>query len=558
MQTMLKIKSFFPIVLITLLAITACASSEPAAVSAPAPQETSSIPVHLESVPFNKGACSGTFVNRPLNFTTTITAEAVEMFDSNGSGLGVNDLDNDGDLDIVLANLKGNNTVFWNEGDLNFTQLNIPHGQSRSVSIVDVNGDGWQDIIFTRQWSGPTYWQNNEGTFSQEFLPDITKQAYAMNWHDLDQDGDLDLVTASYDAALEKDLGNSFMLSDRAGVFVYENQDGFFARERLTNEAQGLAVFLRDLNDDGRTDILVGNDFAVQDEVWLQQPYGWEPSAPFETTTHSTMGFDSGDVNNDGRWELIATDMKPYATDQATLDQWQPVMDMMMHGEIEGDPQIMENVLQMQGDNGIFENQAADLGLDATGWSWSGKFGDLDHDGFLDLYVVNGMAASELFAQLPEYELVEENLAFRNDEGSGFVLATEWNLNAIEGGRGMSMADLDNDGDLDIIVNNLLAPAQIFENQLCQGESLQVDLFDLGSSNTRAIGAQVTLHTNNGRFTRDVRSNSGYLSGDPARLHFGFPSETMIEQLEVRWPDGTVSMVDDLSAGQLWRISRTQ
>jgi hypothetical protein len=118
------------------------------------------------------------------------------------------------------------------------------------------------------------------------------------------------------------------------------------------------------------------------------------------------------------------------------------------------------------------------------------------------------------------------------------------------------MADLDNDGDLDIVVNNLRAPAQIFENQLCGGFGLEVELSWPTGKNARAIGAELILHTSTGSYHREVRSTSGYLSGEPARVHFGFPSHSELIRLDVRWPDGQVSSIDNLFSQALLMITR--
>jgi hypothetical protein len=145
---------------------------------------------------------------------------------------------------------------------------------------------------------------------------------------------------------------------------------------------------------------------------------------------------------------------------------------------------------------------------------------------------------------------------FHNQQDGTFRPAPEWNLGSLASGRGMMMADLDGDGDLDIVVNNLRTSAQLFENQLCTGDSLQVDLRWPGSGNTRAIGAQLRLYTDGEVYTRDVRATSGYLSGDPARIHFGFPTTASLQRVEILWPDGAVSRIDQLGPQTLVEVTR--
>ena len=218
----------------------------------------------------------------------------------------------------------------------------------------------------------------------------------------------------------------------------------------------------------------------------------------------------------------------------------------------------MENVLQVADSEDAYQNLAADFGLEATGWSWSGKFGDLNNDGFLDLYVVNGMAAQELFSHLPQDELVEQNQLFINQQGQRFVTAPELGLNSELGGRSMSMADFDNDGDLDVVVNNLNAPATLFENQHCGENSLTLTLSWPESQNVHAIGATVWLDGENGRYERTVRTTSGYLSGDPAQLHLGLPVDETISQLTIVWPDGARSLLDSIPLNTHLTLTRTR
>ena len=498
--------------------------------------------------------CEDVFVTHPLPHTTTVPGgDEVRMFEANGSGVGINDLDNDGLLDIVLANHGGAGSILWNRGGLEFERAEIGDGDTRAVTIIDLDGDGWQDIVFSRVAGAPNLWGNRgERSFEALVLPGISQPLYSINWADVDRDGDLDLVGATYDAELLTLRGAEFLDSGIAGVYAFENTGTTFRAEHLASEAQALALLLSDIDGDGSPEILVGNDFAVPDYAWTRSEDGWQALWPFRNMSHSTMSFDSADLNNDSRVELFSTDMKPYSADEATMAAWEPVMSSMMDmPHAEGDPQVMANVLQ--GADADFAEQA---GIDATGWSWSGKFGDLDQDGYLDLYVVNGMIEMTIFAHLPAGELVEENQVFRNDSNGNFIQMPAWGLQADASGRGLSMGDLDNDGDLDLVVNNLRAPALLFENRLCGGDSLQVALQHDASQNRQGIGARLVLHSSVGPMTREIKAASGYLSGDPARVHFGFPSGATLERLEIHWPDGVTSEVVAPEANVLLRVQR--
>ena len=219
---------------------------------------------------------------------------------------------------------------------------------------------------------------------------------------------------------------------------------------------------------------------------------GWrEAEQPFAQTTENTMSFARGDLDNNGSIELLATDMKPYTTGAAVDAAWAPLRAETIGLGARDGVQTEENVLQVRSGEASapFINRAVEAGVSATGWTWSAQFGDLDSDGHLDLYVVNGMIAEEIFGHLPGAELVEENQALRNVGGGRFVPAPEWGLAATESGRGMAMADLDRDGDLDIVVNNLQTATMLFENRICAGSALEVDLRWEGSPNRRAVGA---------------------------------------------------------------------
>ncbi|MCA9956593.1 MAG: VCBS repeat-containing protein, partial [Anaerolineales bacterium] len=353
------------------------------------------LPVSVGGAPFSAApTCNGEFVTHWLDHVTDVQGEVVRMFETNGAGVAINDLDQDGWLDIVFANLNGPASIFWNRGDLAFEKEILPDLNTRAVNIVDVTGDGRLDIVFTHIVSSLTYWENGgvggngRSTFTRLPLPGVRALAHSMAWGDLNGDSSLDLVTGSYDAELNLTLGNAFLFSNGEGVYQYTQNSGAFTATRLADDSQALVIALFDVNQDGQRDILVGNDFNLPDMAWLWQNGTWQAASPFATTSQHTMNFDWGDINNDGIFELFATDMAPYETDEIGMAPWMIMMETMAPEPMAaGDPQITSNVLLMQNEDGTYQNRAVMSGVHASGWAWSGKFGDLNQDGLLDLYV---------------------------------------------------------------------------------------------------------------------------------------------------------------------------
>ncbi len=530
---------------------------------APPPASLKAVPVEVTHTRLAQAsACEGRFVAHTLGVANGMRMREIRTYASNGAGLAANDLDGDGNIDLVFASVDRESTILWNKGGLAFALEPIDDQLTRAANIVDVNGDGLLDIVFThRSLEGVSYWRNQGaaaagGRFVREPLAGVGNYAYSMAWADLNGDGPLDLVTGAYDVDLKSNGVPQQQIEDQGGVVLYQQRDGRFTAQRLAKRSETLAIGLVDLDGDGRNDILAANDFALPDATWLRRGTNWEPAEPFGQTSYSTMSIDWGDLANDGRLALFTTDMNPGDIALPVLAAWLPVISKLEEKHGPNDPQIMANVLQIQTSGGSWRNEAAWRGVDATGWSWSGKFGDLDNDGFLDLYVVNGMIAQNLFQHLPDGELIEENRAFRNRGDGSFLPAPEWGLASTASGRGMLMADLDNDGDLDIVINNMRGQAQLFENRLCGGAALEVEVAWPSSANTHAIGAQLELYTSAGVLRRDIRSASGYLTGDPARVHFGFPRCTALQKLIVRFPDGAAAEISSLEAQTLLKVTR--
>ncbi len=524
---------------------------------------SASIMVEAQPLSIDSRQCTGSFVPHRLPHVTRSDKERIGLYQGHGAGVALADLNEDGRIDIILAGQHAPSNILWNQGGLKFRSEALDADGSRAVNAMDVDGDGRVDLVFTHSGAPPSFWRAggnpNQPDFTRVAKQDFINRQFpfVMAWGDLDDDGDLDMVGGSYDRELNSlGLGSIFAGTPvGGGIYLYTNERGSFKAFLLFPSAEALAILLTDLDADGRRDILVGNDFDPPDAVFLNKPEGWVDALPFERTTSNTMGFAEGDIDNDGIFEIMATDMKPYLADPI----WQPELEGPVSMQSGDGVQFLANTLQSRRSNvSTFSERGREAGVDATGWSWSLQFGDLDNDGAVDIYVVNGMFDPVIFATFPGNELVQENQALRNDGTGHFHPAPEWGLGATESGRGMSFADLDNDGDLDVVVNNLATPSVLFENRLCGGRALEITLRWEGSPNLRAIGAKLRLRTTRGTLHREMRVSSGYLSSLPSRVHFGLGQVEAddLYRLEIIWPDGKISSIDSPLPGTMLQVKR--
>ncbi|MEM7338473.1 MAG: CRTAC1 family protein [Actinomycetota bacterium] len=492
-------------------------------------------------------------MSRPLDHTTEGRGEITAMSDGTGTGVLLEDLDDDGHVDIVLPNLAGETSILWNAGDATFDRDVLAEGRFRQALSADVDADGRRDILLTTG-IGPPITMRSTGPRSYERTEFRTAAvAYSIAAGALNGDDRLQIVTGSYNAELTQNRDPRALTGNGTGAALHTIDGGTIETEFLIESAQALATLVVDLDGDGRQDVFMGNDLGTPDRIWFGSADGLVLAEPFDTTTLSTMSLDVVDLDNDGDDDVIATDMAPMA--DADLDPWLEVMPDIEAARVD-DVQDPRNKLQFLAD-GVYTDRAPEYGFDATGWSWSGVGGDLDNDGLPDLYVVNGMQATSIFTELPDGELIEANQVFRNT-GAGLEPMPGWELADTAGGRGMAQGDLDGDGDLDIVVNNLGSPSVLFENRLCGGAAVIVDPVWDGAPNADAVGTVVTVRSGDLSARRQILSARGYLSAPPTAAHVGLGDTTDRVSIDIVWPDGATSSVTDVEPGTAIAVTRTE
>ena len=566
----------------------------------------------------------------------------------NGGGVAVGDINNDGLKDLFFtANLLPNK-LYLNKGHLegNFVFEDISEsagvegmeGWSAGVAMADVNGDGYLDIYVSQLGDykgipGANQLFINNGkdglTFTdkaKEYGVDRVGYATQASFFDYDNDGDLDLYLLNHSTHDSRNYGPSsirFEHDPKAGDKLLRNDiptplasplegrrghggpRGVFVD--VTQEAgiydspigYGLAVTAGDINNDGCIDLFVSNDFHENDYLYLNNCDGTFRETLEQSmghTSHSSMGNDLADFNNDGLLDIVVLDMLPeeeHILKKSVGEEGENVYNTKLRFGYH--PQLARNTLQLNQGNGLFSEIALLSEVYATDWSWAPLLCDLDNDGYKDLFVSNGIvkrpndqdyinfkwqvvysetlnkSSAEADAFLAGKEALNRvfiakmptekipNKVYQNNGDLTFTdKGKEWGMDQPVFSNGAAYADLDNDGDLDIVLNNINQEAFIYRNNadvLTQNKYIQVQLIGSGK-NTRGIGAKVILKTKDQLLYQEQMPVRGFLSTVDDILHFGVGQHALIDTLKVIWPDRKMQILTHLTTGKLIKLDQ--
>ncbi|MEO5600757.1 MAG: VCBS repeat-containing protein [Cyclobacteriaceae bacterium] len=552
------------------------------------------------------------FINQ-LDYTEQLNPYTFKNF-YNGGGVGLGDFNNDGLLDVFFSGNLVSNKLYLNKGNFQFQDVSKEAGVSNNsvwttgVSIADINADGFLDIYLCK--SGPPggegrhnelFINNADMTFSeqsQQYGLDFDGLSTHAAFFDYDKDGDLDCYllnnslrsVGAYDLRKnQRDipdmLGGNKLLRNDGGKFInvslsagiYTSEIGF-----------GLGVTIGDINKDGWSDIYISNDFFEKDYLYINQMDGKFKESLEEFVREislGSMGADMADINNDGFPEIFVTEMLPESDDRlkttSQFENWDKYYASVDKGYYH---QFSRNVLQLNNGDGTFSEIARFAGVQATDWSWGALIFDMNKDGFKDIFVANGIykdlldqdyvnfvsdrnvvreillregsVIKQLIDSIPSNRI--PNYAFENKGNLVFDnKAKEWGLDNPTHSNGSAYGDLDNDGDLDLVLNNVNMQASIYENQsesLNTGNaSLSVMLHGVGK-NTFALGAKITLKAGGKLFYQEHSPMRGFMSSVDYKMNFGLGNIQIIDSLIVEWPNDQVTIQTKVTPNQLLHL----
>src|SRR5216117_1282122 len=540
----------------------------------------------------------------------------------NGGGVALGDLTGDGLPEIVLTSNLGGTRLYLNEGKFRFRDITEQaglkgKGWTTGVTLADVNGDGRLDIYVCHAGLGDSRLRANELYINQGVNanggPTFVEQAAAYGvadsgystqavFFDSDRDGDLDLlvINNSPRPVASMPLTNTRNQRDPlGGAHLYRNDGGHFVDVSAaagiygSEIGLGLGVVVSDVNRDGWPDIYVANDFFERDYLYINNGDGTfaerlEQEMPYISL--SSMGLDIADVNNDGWPDIYVADMLPDDEHRlkttTSFESW-----ARLQAELRNDfyYQFTRNMLHLNNGNGTFSDIGQMAGVARTDWSWSPLLADLDLDGYKDIYVTNGLAkdvtSQDYIAFLANRETMIQatsggrvdfkrlvdamsstklpNYAFRNRGDLTFSNeSAAWGLDTPGFSSGAAYGDLDGDGALDLVVNNVNDAAFVYRNNartLTQNRLLQVQLDGTGA-NRFGVGARVTLWSGGREFYQEEEPTRGFQSSVDYLLTFGIGPRDTLDSVKVEWPDpeGRATVLTHVATNQRLTVRQSE
>jgi len=534
----------------------------------------------------------------------------------NGAGVGLGDFNRDGLTDIYFCGNIVDNKLYINRGDFRFEDITKEAGVacegvwSTGVSIADVNGDGWPDIYVCKSGLPDTPNRKNELFINNGDLS-FTEQseAYGLNdmglsthatFFDYDRDGDLDLylLNNSFQSVTDFDMveGGRLVRDTIGANKLYRNDGNIFVD--ISEEAGiygskigfGLGASVADLNRDGWMDIYVSNDFFERDYLYINNQDGTFSEVLDEQLGESSlgaMGADIADINNDAWPDIFVTEMTAEGNarlkTKVLFEAWESYRNKVDKGYHH---QFARNVLQLNNRNGSFSEIGRYSGVEATDWSWGALIMDLDNDGWRDLFVANGIFKDLLDRDYLDFysnpalmrSLIESeeqailsvidhipservpNYAFHNNGDLSFTnLSETWGLATPSHSNGAAYGDLDNDGDLDLVINNVNMPPFLYRNNTSEQDdrSFLSLSFKGRGANPDAIGTSATLYYQGKLSYQELIPMRGFKSAVDCRLHFGLGEANRIDSIRISWSDGHCSMLYEVETKQFLTLERT-
>ena len=520
-------------------------------------------------------------------FEETALSAGVDCPGMASTGVALADLEGDTDLDLVVNSIGGGTRIFYNQGGFRFTPgpiLNAGKG-GMSLALADTDGDGLLDLYVT-----------NYRTSALMDIPNARATFKRVG-------GRIEVDRLNGRSVNEPDLQNRFVVSQRRGVEELGEADAFYRNQGGTNFVLvpfgggnfldaagvplkeplfewGLDAMFRDMNGDTFPDLYVCNDFYTEDRIWLNDGTGRFRAAPpltIRKTSLFSMGIDFADINRDGLDDFLVVDMLSRNHAQRMTQMGDMAPPLLAIGEVQDRPQYGLNTLFLNRGDGTYAEIAALSGLEASDWSWTPLFLDVDLDGWEDLLISNGneraardldvaaqlkaMRARKAMSDAEVFEarrlfprLAPPNLAFRNRGDLTFEeVGAEWGFGTEGVSHGMAVADLDNDGDLDLVINNFNNEAGLYRNN-SSAPRVGVRLKGSGS-NSRGIGARVTVRGGAVPLqSQEIVAGGRYLSSDDSTRVFAAGSPTNRLTLEVIWRSGRVSVVPEARANRIYEI----